>query len=135
MNQHDRRTLTGDPVDDAMAVQLDLPLVELRVPGYAGNSPGSADWALPVVRSSLVGCQWRTSRQTLAVSFEAHDRSGELDLRAGHDVVLAVRPAHPGLLAPIVVCSQEHQCGRLTEGDTWLCSLRIEPAPDTDERV
>src|SRR5579884_3267553 len=57
------------------------------------------------------------------------------DLRAGDDVIGAVRPAHPRLLAAVVVVGQEDQRRRLAERDAGLRALGVEPAPDADERV
>jgi glutathione S-transferase len=64
VDEHDRRAAAGDAVDDAPAVQLDLPLVELRREGRDGD--GGALAAVPSIVLGLPGCQRPTSRLTLA---------------------------------------------------------------------
>src|SRR3954452_6032001 len=58
-----------------------------------------------------------------------------LDLRARHDVVLAVRPADPGLVAAVVVVAEQHQRRRLAERRARLVALAVQAAPDPHEAV
>src|SRR5260370_9400854 len=78
-----------------------------------------------LVRATLVTWvpAWRTawpaaSRPTLAVrpTREVGIRSlATLHLRAGDDVVGAIRPPHPRLVPSVVVLGQENQRGRLAQ--------------------
>ena len=54
------------------------------------------------------------------------DGLGALDLRAGHDVVAPVGPAHPGLVAAVVVVAEQDQRGRLAERGARLRALLVD---------
>src|SRR5207248_901275 len=58
-----------------------------------------------------------------------------LDLRAADDVVGAVGPAHPRLVAAVVVVAEQDERGRLAHGGARLVALGVQPAPDAHERV
>ena len=58
-----------------------------------------------------------------------------LDPRPGDDVVAAVGPAHPGLVAAVVVVAEQDQRRRLAERGARLRALLVEPAPDPHEAV
>ena len=64
-------------------------------------------------------------------------RAGQpaLDLRAGNDVVAAVGPADPRLVAAVVVVAEQHERRGLADRRARLVALGIEPAPHADERV
>src|SRR3954447_14992066 len=61
--------------------------------------------------------------------------SAALHPRAGDDVVAAVGPADPRLVAAVVVVAEKHERRRIAQGGAGLVALRIDPAPDADERV
>src|SRR5215204_3620207 len=58
-----------------------------------------------------------------------------LDAAAGHDVVAAVRPAHPCLVAAVVVRRPQDQRGLLALDPAGLGALLVESAPQAHERV
>src|SRR3954447_11062156 len=63
-------------------------------------------------------------------------RSATLDLRARDDVVRAVvGPADPRLVAAVVVVAPEHEPRLAVPHGARLVALRVQPAPDADERV
>ena len=61
--------------------------------------------------------------------------SAALDPRARDDVVAAVGPADPGLVAAVVVVAEQHERRRLAERGARLVALGVDAAPDPDERV
>jgi glutathione S-transferase len=65
VDQHDRRAAAGDAVDHAPAVELDLPLLEVRS-GDADGAQRARCVALAVARSARAGSQLGTSGRTLA---------------------------------------------------------------------
>ena len=65
----------------------------------------------------------------------AGSRRLALDLRARHDVVAPVGPAHPGLVAAVVVVAEQDQRRRLAERGARLRALLVEAAPDAHEAV
>src|SRR3954447_16438141 len=58
-----------------------------------------------------------------------------LDLRARNDVVGTVGPAHPRLMATVVVRTPEDQRRRLAQGRARLAALTVQATPDAHERV
>src|ERR687895_2608069 len=79
---------------------------------------------------------WSISRSSSAR--RTSSRTGDLparDLAARHDVVAPVGPAHPGLVAAVVVRRPEHQRRVLVPHLARLAALLVEPAPEADERV
>src|SRR3954463_4601121 len=58
-----------------------------------------------------------------------------LDPRAGDDVVAAVRPADPCLVAAVVVVAEEHERRLLAQRRARLVALGVDAAPDADEGV
>src|SRR4051794_23765306 len=58
-----------------------------------------------------------------------------LDPRAGDDVVGAVLPPHPGLVAAVVVGAPEHERRGVAKRRAALRALLVEAAPDAHERV
>src|SRR5215210_2600141 len=58
-----------------------------------------------------------------------------LDPAARHDVVAAVRPAHPCLVTAVVVGCPQHERALLALDGAGLVALLVEPAPHPDEGV
>ena len=61
--------------------------------------------------------------------------SGGFDDRPRHKVVAAVGPADPGLVATVVVGSQQNQLGWLAANFAAAGSFRVKPLPDSREAV
>src|SRR3954454_311267 len=57
------------------------------------------------------------------------------DLRTGDDVVAAVGPADPGLVAAVVVGRPQHQRGLVAPHGALLGALVVEAPPEPDEPV
>src|SRR4051812_47713064 len=77
-----------------------------------------------------------TTRRTCSGSIRTSSRRAAelaLHLRAGHDVVRAVGPAHPRLRPAVVIRREEDERGALAQRGARLGPLGIEAAPDADE--
>src|SRR3954465_14401712 len=91
--------------------------------------------ATPLFRQELM-----TSVTVQTATASAAPRSsirliGPGDPGAAGDGVRPVREAHPGLVGAVVVGRPQHQPGRVAADRAALVALRIEAAPDADERV
>src|SRR4051794_36004744 len=108
----------------------------------SSTSSGQVMLATPLpLRASLThsssAVSWLASSQARSCSGVSKGfGSATLNLGARHDVVAAVLPAHPCLVAAVVVVAQEDERRLLVAEDgARLASLFVEAAPEADERV
>ena len=131
-----RRPLHGPERGDDLFGSLDVPPLECRVAtlrraGHVGcPRPGLAD-GLARRQAPDSRCSPHTRGGDLVLR---HAGLALLNLRAGHDVVRPVGPADPGLVAAVVVVTQQDQRRLLVQRPAGLVALRVQAAPDPDER-
>ena len=90
----------------------------------AGPRPGRRAWSCwPAERA-----RWSIRRPTSAR--RSLRPLAALDAAARDDVVPAVVPAHPGLVAAVVVGRPQHQRGLARPRPCSVVALRVEPAPE-----
>src|SRR3954453_20958928 len=89
-----------------------------------------------LTQSSVSASWWASSQARRSSGVAKASGSATLHLRARHDVVRAILPAHPGLVAAVVVVAPQHERRLLVaEHRARLSALVVEAAPQADEGV